>query len=70
MGLIVTERYLGDSIKRRRRKARAAPAHAAAAAAISDNDKCGGDGAITCIYKKKSHPAKDSIPFDPPLPFP
>jgi hypothetical protein len=70
VGLIITERYLRDSIKRKRRKARAAAA-AAAAAAVSDHDKCGGgDGAITRTYKKQSLPAKDSIRFDIALPFP
>jgi hypothetical protein len=39
--------------------------------AVSHNNKCSGD-IITCTHDKKTpnHSAKDTTPFDLPLPFP
>jgi hypothetical protein len=36
----------------------------------ADHNKCNSDDIITCTPKETHHPAKDTTPFDLPLPFP
>jgi hypothetical protein len=36
----------------------------------ADHNKCSSDDIITCTPKETHHPAKDTTPFDLPLPFP
>jgi hypothetical protein len=38
--------------------------------ATADHNKCSGDDIITCTNKETHHPAKDTIPFVLPIPFP
>ncbi|MGC2429089.1 MAG: hypothetical protein WA421_18800 [Nitrososphaeraceae archaeon] len=38
--------------------------------AAADHNKCSSDDIITCTPKETHHPAKDTTPFDLPLPFP
>jgi hypothetical protein len=38
--------------------------------AAADHNKCNSDDIITCTPKETHHPAKDTTPFDLPLPFP
>jgi hypothetical protein len=40
------------------------------ATAVADHNKCSSGDIITCIYNKETHPAKDTIPFVLPIPFP
>ena len=40
------------------------------AVAAADHNKCSSDDIITCTPKETHHPAKDTTPFDLPLPFP
>jgi hypothetical protein len=43
----------------------------ATSAAIADHNKCSSGDIITCIHNKENHhPAKDTIPFVLPIPFP
>jgi hypothetical protein len=37
---------------------------------VADHNKCSSDDIITCTHKETHHPAKDTMPFDLPLPFP
>jgi hypothetical protein len=42
-----------------------------ATAVVADHNKCSGGDIITCIHNKETHhPAKDTIPFVLPIPFP
>jgi hypothetical protein len=36
----------------------------------ADHNKCSGDDIITCTNKETHHPAKNTIPFVLPIPFP
>jgi hypothetical protein len=41
------------------------------AIAVADHNKCSSGDIITCIHNKETHhPAKDTIPFVLPIPFP
>ena len=41
------------------------------ATAVADHNKCSSGDIITCIHNKETHhPAKDTIPFVLPIPFP
>jgi hypothetical protein len=40
------------------------------AVVAADHNKCNSDDIITCTPKETHHPAKDTTPFDLPLPFP
>ena len=40
------------------------------AVAAADHNKCSSDDIITCTPKETHHPAKDTIPFVLPIPFP
>jgi hypothetical protein len=40
------------------------------AVAAADHNKCSSGDIITCTPKETHHPAKDTTPFDLPLPFP
>jgi hypothetical protein len=43
----------------------------ATTAAVADHNKCSSGDIITCIHNKETHhPAKDTIPFVLPIPFP
>ena len=37
---------------------------------VADHNKCSSDDIITCTPKETHHPAKDTIPFVLPIPFP
>jgi hypothetical protein len=41
-----------------------------AVVAVADHNKCSSDDIIACTRKETHHPAKDTTPFDLPLPFP
>ena len=42
-----------------------------ATAVVADHNKCSSGDIITCIHNKENHhPAKDTIPFVLPIPFP
>ena len=41
-----------------------------ATAVVADHNKCSSDDIITCTPKETHHPAKDTIPFVLPIPFP
>ena len=43
----------------------------ATTAVVADHNKCSSGDIITCIHNKETHhPAKDTIPFVLPIPFP
>jgi hypothetical protein len=46
-------------------------ANATTTAAVADHNKCSSGDIITCLHNKETHhPAKDTIPFVLPIPFP